>query len=352
MPDSLAEVVFAIPGDIESPTGGYAYDRRLMGLFPSYGLTARHVALPGSFPNPSTGDLAETERLLQSTPHDARLLIDGLAFGAMPADMIQRIDRRIIALVHHPLALEAGLSEERRAALKASETAALALARHIVVTSDLTRRTLIADFGVPDGNITVAEPGTDPAPRATGTGMPMQLLSVGAVTPRKGYDVLVEALTMLDDGNWRLTIAGALDRDAVTVAALRAQIDAARLADRITLAGTVVPATLARFYESADLFILPSHYEGYGMVLAEAMASGLAIVCTTGGAAAETVPDAAAIKVAPGDAAALARALANVLGDNKLRKAMRKASWETGRTLPTWNEAARRVAAAIVGIRT
>lgn len=88
------------------------------------------------------------------------------------------------------------------------------------------------------------------------------------------------------------------------------------------------------------------------MVLAEAMSRGLAIVCTTGGAAAETVPDAAAIKVPPGDAAALSRAIASVLGDNKLRKSMRKASWETGRTLPTWNETARRVAAAIVGIRT
>ena len=349
MPESLAEVVFAIPGDLSAPTGGYAYDRRLMELFPSYGLAARHVELPNSFPNPTAADLAETERLLRDTPTDARLLIDGLAYGAMPADLIGRLDRRIIALVHHPLALEAGVPEARQRELRATETAALALARHVIVTSDLTRRTLIADFGVPEGSITVAEPGTDPAPRATGTGMPMQLLSVGAISPRKGYDVLVEALRMLDDDSWRLTIAGALDRDAATVAALRSQIESAGLADRIMLAGTV---TLSRFYESADLFVLPSHYEGYGMVLAEAMAHGLAIVCTTGGAAAETVPDAAAIKVRPADPAALARAIATVLGDNKLRKAMRRASWETGRTLPTWTETARRVAAAIVGIRT
>ncbi len=352
MPDSLAEVVFAIPGDITSPTGGYAYDRRLMDLFPSYGLTARHLELPGSFPSPSAKDLEQSERLLSQTPPDALLLIDGLAYGVMPVELIKRLNRRIIALVHHPLALEAGLSEERRALLKSSETKALELTRHVIVTSDLTRRTLIADYGVSDQYITVAEPGTDPAPRATGTGMPMQLLSVGAVTPRKGFDVLVAALVLLNDPNWRLTIAGALDRDEKTVAALRSQIEAARLGNQITLAGTVVPATLARFYESTDLFILPSHYEGYGMVLAEAMASGLAIVCTTGGAAAETVPDSAAIKVPPGDAAALARAIATVLGDNKLRKAMRKASWEYGRTLPTWNETTRRVAAAIVGIRT
>ncbi|MCB1506724.1 MAG: glycosyltransferase family 4 protein [Hyphomicrobiaceae bacterium] len=348
----MAEVIFAIPGDLASPTGGYAYDRRLLELFESYGLGARHLALPGSFPHPSKADLAETERLLAATSPNARLLIDGLAYGAMPADLIRRLDRRIIALVHHPLALETGLDARRREALIASERAALALARHVIVTSDATRRMLIDDFGVADAKITVAEPGTDPAPRATGTGTPIQLLSVGAVSPRKGYDILVAALAKLKGSDWRLTIAGALDRDEQAVKALKANIDAAGLGDQITLAGTVVPATLSRFYESADLFVMPSLHEGYGMVLAEAMAHGLAIVCTTGGAAGETVPDAAAIKVPPGDVDALARAIATVLDDNKLRKSLRKASWETGRTLPTWNETARRVAAALVGIRT
>lgn len=352
MPEALAEIVFAIPGDITTPTGGYAYDRRLMELLPSYGIEARHLELPGGFPNPSPADLERTEALIKATGAQARLLIDGLAYGALPEAAIKRFERRIIALVHHPLALEAGLTGDRRMELARLEKAALAHARHVIVTSDATRRTLIADYAVPDAQITVAEPGTDPAPRATGTGAPMQLLSVGAISPRKGYDVLIDALAMLKGRDWRLTIAGALDRDPATVAALKQKILASGLSDRVNLAGTVVPATLARFYESADLFVLPSLYEGYGMVLAEAMACGLAIVCTTGGASAETVPDAAAVKVRPGDAKALAQAIEHVLSDNKLRKAMRKASWETGRTLPTWNETARRVAAAIVGIRT
>ena len=352
MPEALAEIVFAIPGDITTPTGGYAYDRRLMELLPSYGIEARHLELPSGFPNPSPADLDKTEKLIKATGQHARLLIDGLAYGALPEDLIERFERRVIALVHHPLALEAGLTGDRRNELARLEKAALAHARHVIVTSDATRRTLIADYAVPDARITVAEPGTDPAPRATGTGAPMQLLSVGAISPRKGYDVLIDALAMLKGSDWRLTIAGALDRDPDTATALKQKIIANGFSDRVNLAGTVVPATLARFYESADLFVLPSLYEGYGMVLAEAMACGLAIVCTTGGASAETVPDAAALKVRPGDAKALAHAIEQVLCDNKLRKAMRKASWETGRTLPTWNETARRVAAAIVGIRT
>lgn len=348
----MSKVVFAIPGDISTETGGYAYDRRMLRLLPSFGIDIAHLALPGSFPNPTPADLAETEKRLQATPKGVKLMIDGLALGALPADLVGRIGRPLIGLVHHPLALEAGLTDERARELAASEKAALAHCTHIVVTSPMTARILATDFGVPSDRITVAEPGTDPAPRATGTGTPMQLLSVGAVSQRKGYHVLIEALRPLKDLDWRLAIVGALDRDKPTVETLRRMIeDGPGLKDRITLAGTVVPATLDRFYASADIFVLPSLFEGYGMVLAEAMARGLPIVCTTGGAAVETVPDAAAIKVAPGDVSALGAALVRVMSDKKLRKRLEAASWEAGRQLPTWTETARRIFAAIMEMK-
>lgn len=346
----MADAVFAVPGDLGTQTGGYAYDRRVLELLGSYGITCRHLELPGSFPSPSIADLDETVRRLTATPPEATLLIDGLAFGAMPAAHIERIGRRIVALVHHPLCLEAGIGDARAAELKSLETAALAHAAHSIVTSPAMARLLAAEFGVPAARITIAEPGTDPASRATGTGTPLQLLAVGAITPRKGYDILVEALRPLADLEWRLTIAGATDRHPDAVAALKQAIAAARLDDKITLAGTVVPATLERFYASSDLFLMPSLFEGYGMVLAEAMARGLPIVCTTGGAAAETVPDSAALKVEPGNVEALGRALVLAMSDRKLRTRLADASWEAGRRLPTWNETARRIAAAILEI--
>lgn len=346
----MAEAVLAIPGDLATPTGGYAYDRRVLELLGSYGIAARALQLPGSFPSPSAADLDETVRRLAATPADTTLVIDGLAFGAMPAAHLDRVGRRIIALIHHPLCLEAGLTSERAAELKRLEQEALSRAAHVIVTSPAMARLLVADFGVPDTRIMVAEPGTDPAQRATGTGTPLQLLAVGAVSVRKGYDILVEALAPLADLDWRLTIAGATDRAPEAVAELRAAIQRHRLGDKVTLAGTVVPATLERFYASADLFLMPSLFEGYGMVLAEAMARGLPIVCTTGGAAAETVPDAAAIKVAPGDVEALGRALVIAMSDKKLRARLADAAWEAGRRLPTWNETARRIAAVILEI--
>lgn len=347
----MVEAYFAIPGDLDSPTGGYAYDRRLMAMLPAFGVDARHFALPGSFPNPSDDDIAATVSQLKATPEGATILFDGLAFGAMPDAALKTIDRRIVALVHHPLALESGLSKADQKRLAASEKAALAHAKRVIVTSATTRRILVADYGVAEDIVTVAEPGTDPAHRSTGTKMPLQLLCVGAVSARKGYDVLVEALRPLSGESWRLAIAGALDRDPGATEKLEDAIQAARFEERVKLTGVVVPATLDKLYESADVFVMPSLFEGYGMVLAEAMARGLPIICTTGGAAAETVPDEAALKVPPGDIDALTKALSRAIGDKKLRTRLADASWEAGRRLPTWQETARRVAAAIMDYR-
>jgi len=346
----VPRTVFAIPGDIETATGGYGYNRRVMALLPAFNVDYDHLVLPGGFPAPSAGEIDEAERLLTATPADATLLMDGLAYCALPPDVIDRVGRRIVAIAHHPLCLEAGLSPEQQKHLRMTEREALARAARVIVPSLTTRAILVRDFAVPEDKITVAEPGTDPAMRATGTGTPMQLLAVGAISPRKGYRFLIEALTPLADLEWRLTIAGATDRHPDAVEELNTAIAASGLSDRITLAGRVVPATLDRHYETADILVMPSLFEGYGMVLAEAMARGIPIICTTGGASGETVPDAAAIKVPPGDAAALTQALATAIRDKRLRARLADASWEAGRKLPTWNETARRIAAAIYDI--
>ena len=173
------------------------------------------------------------------------------------------------------------------------------------------------------------------------------LLAVGAVSPRKGYDVLVEALAPLAGGDWHLTIAGSAERDTETAGAVRKAILGAGLRAQVSLAGTVTDAELARLYARADVFVLSSRYEGYGMVLAEAMARGLAIVTTTGGAAAETVPDAAALKVSPDDAAALSAALARMLAEPDLRKRLGDASWLAGQQLPRWETTVARIAGVL-----
>jgi glycosyltransferase involved in cell wall biosynthesis len=344
----VIEAVFAIPGDIATPTGGYRYDREVLARAPAHGVTFRHLQLPGSFPFPSGADLLATAAAMTSLPAETIVLVDGLAYGAFAESICASMKCRTIALVHHPLADESGLAPEHAMALRHSEKAALHHARAVIVTSPATRRSLAHTYEVPADLIRVAEPGTERADRATGSGgSEPVILAVGAVSQRKGYDIMAEALAELAGLSWRMIIAGATDRAPDAYAAARATIDRHGLGSRITFAGSVSDADLAGLYRQADLFVMPSLYEGYGMVLAEAMARGLAIVATTGGAAAETVPDGAALKVPPGDPAALAMAIRRALGDGELRRELRQASWAAGQALPAWDDTARIVAGVV-----
>lgn len=343
----MSAIAFAIPGDIDLPTGGYAYDRRLLAEWRGMGVAARHIALPGSFPFPTDADLALTgQAILSQTAWDDTLLIDGLAYGAFPEGIAAGLAGRVVALVHHPLALETGLAPETAGMLRARETAALRHARAVVTPSPAMKRLLATDFGVDEARITVAPPGVDPAPRARGgsAGGPLRLLAVGSIVPRKGYHVLIEALASLRDRGWHLTIVGANDRAPQTLRDLTEQIGAAGLQDQILLAGAVDDTTLAAAYDGTDLFLMPSLFEGYGMVLTEALARGLPIVCTTGGAAADTAPDAAALKVAPGDAIALANAMASLIDAPARRNALADAAWTAAASLPRWRDTAAIVA--------
>lgn len=342
----VLEVGFAIPGDIDTPTGGYGYDRRLMALLPEHAVGVRLIALPGSFPEPSAADLVESRKALAASPA-AVLLIDGLAYGALPASLIRTLRSPVVALVHHPLALETGLSEDRRRMLHDLEREALALARHAIVTSASTADVLVSEFGVRRECITIAEPGTDPAPRARGSGAPLRILSVGALVPRKGYDVLIAALARIADLAWEARIVGSLDRAPEHVSDVRRKIEELGLGGRVALAGSLDAAALSAEYDRADLFVLPSWHEGFGMVLTEALARGLPIITTRGGASAATVPDSAGVKIAPGAVDELAAAMRRLLTDDDMRRVLADAAFEHAQNLPRWADTAARVAAAL-----
>jgi glycosyltransferase involved in cell wall biosynthesis len=217
----------------------------------------------------------------------------------------------------------------------------------VIATSAATAELLAADFAVPPDRIAVAEPGTEPKPRAGGTGRPVELLAVGAVSPRKNYEALVAALERLSDLDWHLTIVGALDRSPQAVRSLRDAIAISDLGERISLAEQVDDRDLARLYGRADVFVSPSLFEGYGMALADAMAHGLPVVASMGGAAGATVPDGAGLKVRPGDNAGFQNAIRQVISDPALRQSLADASWEAGQRLPRWRDTAARVAGVL-----
>jgi glycosyltransferase involved in cell wall biosynthesis len=340
---------FAVPGDLATPTGGYAYDRRMMTELGDLGWRIDLLDLGEGFPWPDEATRATAQSRLLAMPAGRRIVVDGLALGVLPETASQLAGRNpLLALVHHPLALEWGLSVKQADALRASERAALAAVQGVVVTSAATAQLVASDYGVPAERIAVARPGSDPALMSQGSqdGV-VRLLSVGAIVPRKGFDVLIAALAALTDLSWRLTIAGDRTRDRNAAARLDADIARHALGGRIAALGAVSPQLLAALYAEADVFVLASHFEGYGMAYAEAVAHGLPVIGTNAGAIPDTVPPDAGLLVDPGDGFALAQALRRVIGDADLRRRLANAARAAAPQLPTWRHSAEIFARAL-----
>jgi glycosyltransferase involved in cell wall biosynthesis len=283
---------------------------------------------------------------LLGVPAGRAIVIDGLALGVLPEAASELAGRNpLLALVHHPLALESGLTAERAESLRRSEHAALASVRGVIVTSAATARLIISDYAVPAEHVTIARPGSDRIPLAQDASdhrrdEAIRLLSVGAIVPRKGFDVLVAALATLADLPWRLTIAGDLTRDRNAATQLQADIARHGLGERIAVLGAVSPQRLAALYAEADIFALASHFEGYGMAYAEAVAHGLPVIGSNAGAIPDTVPKDAGLLVAPGDVSAFAQALRSIIQDSDLRRRLAGAARAAAPRLPNWRDSA------------
>jgi glycosyltransferase involved in cell wall biosynthesis len=352
----VSRLVLIVPGSLAQRSGGYEYDRRIAAGLRARGWTVDVKELDASFPRPTAAALTEAAGVLAAIPGGTTVIVDGLAFGAMPAEAEREASRlRLVALVHLPLAAEIGIGREDAIRFEASERRALAAASRVIVTGHATAIELKA-YGVRREAIAVVEPGTDRAPLATGSrpgaGDPLHLVSVAAITPGKGHDVLLRALGRLRHRSWRLTCAGSVERHPAIVAGLRDMLSADGLDERVSFAGELDAGALAALYDSADLFIHPTLHETYGMVVAEALARGLPVVSTATGAIPDLVGTGAGLLVTPGDPGALTDALSAVLADDELRGRLAAGACRVRDRLPTWDDAAEKMAAALAGLET
>jgi glycosyltransferase involved in cell wall biosynthesis len=364
----MGPLVVIVPGSLETVSGGYAYDRCMIAGLRNRGWSVAVEELDDSFPRPTSAARDRAARVLAQIPDGSSVLIDGLALGAMPSEVEREAARlRLIALVHHPLAAETGIDEDTAVALEASERRALAAASLVVVTSRATAVAL-RRYGVGPDRLVVVEPGTDRAPLARGSqGAILHLLCVAALIPRKGHEVLFRALAMMSNLEWRLTCVGSLKRDPSTAERLRVRLRSDGLEARVALAGEVDAAMLAALYDGADLFVLPTLHEGYGMAVAEALACGLPVVGTATGAIADLVTGnmggaqtsprdarfqlgAAGLLVPPGDHEALAEALALAVGDAHVRDQLTHGARRVRDRLPSWEDASVRMSEALEGV--
>jgi glycosyltransferase involved in cell wall biosynthesis len=346
-------MVVIVPGSIEARTGGYEYDRRMIAGLRARGLTVDVRELDASFPRPTPPALTHAAGVLAAIPDGATVVIDGLAFGAMPDEAERESSRlRFVAVVHLPLAAEVGLDPATVGRLESSERRSLAAAARVVVTGQTTADVLVG-YGVTRDRIAVVEPGTDAAPiaRGSGGGSGLHLVSAAMITPRKGHEILLRALAKTAHRDWRLTCAGSLERDPPTADRVRACLRALDLESRVSLAGELDDARLAALYDSADLFVLATLHESYGMAVAEALARGLPVVSTATGAIPQLVGADAGILVPPGDVDALADALSSVMGDARLRARLAEGARRVRRVLPTWEDATTKMAAVLEDVR-
>lgn len=337
----MSTLHFVLPGDPETRTGGYLYDRRILAGLADHGWTIDLVRLGDGFPFPTEAEAADAARLLDALPPGHPVIVDGLAGGVLP-DAMRRLSARhpLVALVHHPLAEETGLDPAARDALALSERAGLAHAARVIATGPATARRLVADYAVPEDRIGIVIPGTDIGPIARGSGDRPALLCVGSLTPRKGQAVLVRAVARIADRPWHLVLIGSPDRDPTYAGEVRQAVTTKGLGDRVDLAGELDADAVARHFATADIFVLPSFLEGFGMVLTEAIAHGLPIVATTAPAIPDTVPEGAGLLVPPGDEAALAAALSSLIDDPNRLDRLRDAAIRARESLAGWDDQA------------
>jgi glycosyltransferase involved in cell wall biosynthesis len=337
-----------VPAPFDAVSGGYAYDRRMVAGLRAAGHAVDVIELAGTHPLADDAARQSAAAAWAALPPDAMPVIDGLglpAFGTLADELAAR---PTVGLIHHPTALETGFTEDERERLRAVERRLMPLLSRVIVTSEPTAERLAADFGVQHARIAVVVPGTETASRHRGSGGPTcEILSIGTLVPRKGHDVLMRALARLADLDWHLTIAGAPDRDAVHAHGLRALAEELSIAARVKFVGEVVDGALEDLWRQADIFALATHWEGYGMAIAEALKRGIPVAVTAGGAAGALVPPEAGAVCPPGDVEQLSKALRRMIFAPDLRAYLGEHAWQAGQALPSWDDQSRAFAAAL-----
>jgi len=333
------------------PSGGNTYDRRLCDDLVADGWTVCVRGVAGDWPRAGEAARRALEEALESMPDGSLVLVDGLVASGCPEVMVPASRRlRVVLLMHtpfgHPDGPSGPLEDEREVA---NAVAA------VVTTSEWTRRWIIASYDLDPARVHVAHPGVDPSEPAVGSDRGRNLLCVGAVTPGKGHDLLLEALTGMADLDWRCVCVGALTKAPEFVDDLCRDIRSAGLEERFVLAGPRTGRQLEASYADADLLVLASRAETYGMVVTEALARALPVLAPRVGGVPEALgvtPDGRlpGLLLPPGDVAALGDSMRHWLSDPGLRQGLRDAAGRRRTDLRGWPETADRVADVLVGV--
>jgi glycosyltransferase involved in cell wall biosynthesis len=353
----VTEVHVIVPEGIDDParpSGGNTYDRRVCRGLAALGWAVHEHAVPGAWPRPGEAGHAALARVVRRIPDGAVVLLDGLIASTAPEALVPHAPRlRQVVLVHMPLGHRP--PDDEAAAVRAREREVLAAAAAVVTTSAWSRRRLGELYELPADRVYVTEPGVDAASLAPGNAAGDALLCVAAVTPDKGHDVLLEGLAMARDLSWSCACVGSLVRDPAFADRVRRRARDSGLGDRVRFPGPCTGQQLDRAYAAADLVVLASHAETYGMVVTEALSRGLPVLATEVGGVTEALGfgedgTRPGLLVPPGDPVALGAALRSWLEDAELRDRLRLAARERRAKLRPWAATASGVADVLAGV--
>ena len=342
-------LTYLVSQDYARATGGWIYNERLLKELAVLGWRVTRMELPAGFPVPDADAMLDALETVKGLPRGALILADQVCLSPLWFWMTtEKLKHRYAMIMHHPQVLEHSRPPDIAARLDMNERQALGAADCVIATSQLTGRQMLADYGVPTEQLVVAEPGTDVFPPSPGSGgRPLHLISIGSVIPRKRHELIVEALAGLQDFGWRLTIAGNLGLVPGHAAKLRQLITDSGLSARVALLGELTGAKLKALWTSADAYLAASAHEGFGMAVAEAVARQIPVVSTYSGAVGDWLSRDAGIIVEPDDLASLQAALARVLAEPGLRAKLRAGAAAARQTLPTWQQTAAKIDAAL-----
>jgi glycosyltransferase involved in cell wall biosynthesis len=353
----VSKVHVIVPDGIDDParpSGGNTYDRRVCRGLTALGWEVHEHAVPGAWPRAGEAAHVALARAVRRLPDGALVLLDGLIASSAPDALVPQARRlRQIVIVHMPLGHRP--ADEEAGSIRAREREVLTAAAAVVTTSAWTRRRLAELYALPAGRVHVAEPGVDAARPAPGSAGGERLLCVAALTPHKGHDVLLAALATVIDLSWRCTCVGSLVRDTAFAERMRRRALNSGLGERVRFPGAVTGPELDRAYAAADLLVLASRAETYGMVVTEALAHGLPVLATEVGGVSEALGHGEdgtrpGLLVAPGDPGALGVALRSWLEDSELRDRLRRAARDRRKTLRPWATTASAVAGVLAGV--
>ena len=352
MPAAAATRLGFVTWDRDDPTGGNVYNRALVAELRALGVNVQLHRLAGPWPE---GDASSHMKLARALRAEPACLVDGIVGCGSPEVVAAAVDsgHSVTVVVHLPISDEVGLEPTQRQRYAALEAKTVHSASGVLCSSRWSAAELSRRYGRSD--VGVATPGVTPAPVARGSqdSGPPRILSVASLTPTKDQLTLVHALAQLTDLPWTADLIGSDQANPGYAARLRDEIAAAGLGDRISVPGTLGGSVLDQKWDAADLLVLPSRIETYGLVVVEALARGIPAVVSAGTGAIEALQEGATkhstatpgTSVPAGDSAGLAAVLRRWLTEPMLRRAWRQAALARRDTLPGWQQTAQAVLA-------